>query len=207
MHGDNVARVWVSVDGVEGAGKSTLIAGLKSVYPDALDLPEFSESVVGQALAAAVDVSPHRISPSATAQTLLFLAEFHEKVEIGVLGAPPGSLVLTDRGLMSKYVYQVTVLAEEWGHDRASEWVSTLLAGIDPPDLTICLTAEPQALLQRIEERGNRHTPEQQAFVRVLRDQFLIAPPRGRTLRIDTTDLGTDAVLSIALGALRDIGL
>jgi thymidylate kinase len=134
----------------------------------------------------------------------MFIAELHEKVETGVLATPLGSIILTDRGLLSKYVYQVAVLSEEWDTARASTWTRVLLEGIPPPDLTICLAAELDVLLRRIENRGETRTPGQGAFIASLRSQFLSAVGFGPVLHIDTTTLTESEVLKIALEAIQE---
>ena len=56
--------LWISVDGVDGVGKSTLANHLVSQFSASVLAPEFSDSPIGSYLRQAVQSNPHYISPS-----------------------------------------------------------------------------------------------------------------------------------------------
>lgn len=133
--------IWLSIDGVEGAGKTTLAAILRERAPDALLVAEFSDDPVGQLLQAAVQKNPHHISPSAMGQSLLFLAEFRTRFDTAIEPAiEGGALVLHDRGYLSKYGYQHAVMEPSMGAD-ATALLDAIFSHLPPPDLTVMLTA------------------------------------------------------------------
>jgi len=106
--------MWISVDGVEGTGKTTIATHLAQTLPVEL-APEFSDSVFGHALRAAVTASPHYISSSPLGQSLVFLADF---LEVHASCVAPrldlGVSVVSDRGYLSKYAYRKLFCPALW---------------------------------------------------------------------------------------------
>src|SRR5262249_30179925 len=147
--------VWVSVDGLEGAGKTTLIRGLSEKFSKAYLLPEFSDGFAGRALASAVKGTPHHISPFVVGQSLFFFREFVEKIEEARPAIEdPHSLVLSDRGFLSKIAYQGAVLRPVIGTERTDALISICLAELPVPDLTVWLSVDPEIAKVRVERRG-----------------------------------------------------
>src|SRR4051812_28211203 len=106
------AGFWICVDGVEGAGKTTLVGALASRLGATVG-PEFSHTLTGRALREAVTTTPHVINLSRFGQSLAFIGDFHETYETYVRpGIDAGQIVISDRGWLSKYAYQAQVLEE-----------------------------------------------------------------------------------------------
>ena len=148
-----MSGLWVSIDGVEGAGKTTLCRALAgSLGVDVC--PEFSSASIGRALESAVRVNPHYISRSNIGQSLFFIGDFYETYESNVKPAiDMGRTVLSDRGFLSKYSYQVAALEGELGLDHAKRYVRHLLSECVPPHLTVYLSAPFEVLRVRLLER------------------------------------------------------
>lgn len=179
---------WVSIDGLEGAGKTTLVEGLKSRLPELHILPEFSESFSGRALASAVKKKPHRISGSAVAQSLFFLAEFIEKIEEARHYIDnPHCMVLSDRGTFSKMVYQNVILEPIIGCERTSAILSSSLSCLPSPDSTIWLYVHPEVAKQRMEYRGDGETIDLD-FMKAAADEFDRLADQFSVQRFDTTN-------------------
>ncbi len=102
----------VAIDGVDGSGKSTLAAALASRIQDAVVVPEFSSGELGAFLSAQVRTRPHFIAESELAQSLLFLAEYADRVDhlSRRIARSPREISILERGWLSKYSYQVSVL-------------------------------------------------------------------------------------------------
>lgn len=194
---------WLSIDGTEGVGKSSLVTCLAQRLPAVLPLPEFSSGIAGTVLSTAVRQDPHYISPSPVAQSLLFLAEFREKVDADIAPVRNTTIVMTDRGLLSKYVYQQVVLAHAVGDDRAAAILDAALGDITPPELTICLTADQKAIADRLTMRGEKRDAKEWEFIGKISNLFLEDRRFSGIVIIDTTRLSTHEVCERAAVIIR----
>lgn len=158
--------LWVSIDGVECAGKSTLCGRLAPILPGAHVMPEFSAGPVGEYLRESVQSSPHFISRSFVGQSLLFLADYAELAATRTMTGGPAEIVLQDRGFISKFVYQLLVLREDIGTLRARDLVSAIMAELPQPDVTVLLDAPIEVIEARLRvARPGWISPERQEFV------------------------------------------
>lgn len=186
---------WIAVEGVEGSGKSTLA----SVLSDRLGVelaPEFSQAAFGEALRSAVQETPHYISSSAVGQSLVFMGDFIEVVEAYVLPAVhSGQTVVSDRGPLMKYAYQVAVLEGVIGAQTARDTVEAILKLVRHPDLTVYLDCPIDTACARLVVRDGACSPERRRFIErcdVLARQRL--PERVEaTLTVDAT-MSVDAI-------------
>lgn len=145
----------VAIDGIDGSGKSTLATALASRIRDAVLVPEFSSGELGAFLSAQVRTRPHFIAESELAQSLLFLAEYADRVDHLMRGIArsPHDIRILERGWLSKYSYQVSVLQRRYPYEQARSVVADILSLIPSPDRTILLTASESALRQRLSAR------------------------------------------------------
>jgi thymidylate kinase len=169
---------WICIDGVEGAGKTTLSRVLAPLLRAEI-VSEFSDTPFGRALGAAVRVDPHYISKSRTAQSLVFIGDF---IELHcALVAPAvaiGSVVLQDRGYLSKFAYQYVVVMDELGPKQAAALLDYVLALLPPPDLTLYLTAPIGVIERRLLDRDGHAGSPRLAFI-----EAADAAARGRLAR------------------------
>jgi dTMP kinase len=180
---------WVCVDGVEGAGKTTL-TGVLGPQLDAVAISEFSKASFGTALREAVRTAPHFISHSPVGQSLVFLGDFIELFESEIEPAlAAGRTVITDRGYVSKYAYQRQVLERSLPAAEADALARRLLGYLPRPDLTILLTAPPAVLQRRLIERDGTCDDRRLEFIRradASAETFARSLGPGRYRRIDT---------------------
>lgn len=185
--------LFVTVEGIEGSGKSTLVRALADRLAargiDVLATREPGDTVLGRAVRAAlleVTTDP----PTPTAELLLYLADRHQHVERVVRPAlATGRVVLCDRFSDSTLAYQ------GYGRGLDLETVRTLdrVARTDlTPSLVIVLDCPPEVGLARAHARtGSRDRLEQEplAFHERVRAGFraLAAAEPDRHLVIDTT--------------------
>lgn len=186
---ENARGRWVCVDGVEGAGKTTLTRALGPLL-DAVAIKEFSKTSFGAALREAVRSTPHFISHSPVGQSLVFLGDFIELFDSEIAPAlQKGRTVITDRGWVSKYAYQRAVLEERLPCEEADALVRRLLDYLPQPDLTVLLTAPLPVLQQRLVERDGACDEHRLAFIRKADDyaeEFANSLPPDRWMMIDT---------------------
>ncbi|HEX8694238.1 MAG TPA: deoxynucleoside kinase [Longimicrobium sp.] len=167
------AGFWVSLDGVDGTGKTTVAGRLAERLPALRPVPEFSDAPVGRYLSGAVSESPHVISPSLLGQSLAFLSDFFHQYELGVAeGRRRGDLVLSDRGPLSKYVYQSVVLGRAYDGARVARVLDALFDLISWPDLTIYLSCDPETLRTRLLRRDGRCDEARMAFLAEFEARF-----------------------------------
>lgn len=199
---------WVCVDGVEGSGKSTLTRLLAEEL-GAVVVPEFSGAPFGRALEGAVRESPHHISVSAVAQSLVFIADFIELFESEVAPAlAAGRTVISDRGYLSKYSYQYVSLADALGPTAAQAQLDALFRLVPPPRLSLVLDTPMEVIAHRLEVRDGSCDPARMDFIRKADHaarQRLTWQPRLAHVLIRGDD-DPQRVLAAASSAVRRLG-
>lgn len=201
--------LFVTIEGIEGSGKSTLVRALAERLArrglDVLATREPGDTPLGRAIRAALlDVTSD--PPTPMAELLLYLADRHQHLERVVRPAlAAGRIVLCDRFSDSTLAYQ------GYGRGLDLETVRALdraARGGVVPDLTIVLDCPPEVGLARAHARtGSRDRLEREplAFHERVRAGFgaLAAADPGRHVVIDTTaergavaDVAERAVLS-----------
>jgi thymidylate kinase len=144
----------ISVDGVDGTGKSTLAEILGDRIPQCKLIPEFSDTELGKFLKACVSISPHFIAESELAQSLLFLAEYADRIHSADRGRSQYPIQIVERGWLSKYAYQACVLERVMTSAQARSLVSEILRAGPQPDSAILLRASEQTIRERVHDRN-----------------------------------------------------
>src|ERR1700734_2672645 len=197
--------LWVSIDGVECAGKTSLCERLRMSTQTSHLLPEFSSTPVGLHLQSSVKLSPHFISSSMVGQSLLFLADYAEIAKAAAqIDDSEGRIIVQDRGLLSKLVYQLVVLRRSIGERRARKLPSAIIEELPKPDVTVLLDAPMSVIESRLAlGRPGWITAERQAFVKEASAAFReeLEKLQGVTLNLyqeppDTADDTLSAVLT-----------
>lgn len=195
--------VWICVDGVEGTGKTTIAEHLARTLPVEL-APEFSSAPFGAALRAAVMSNPHYISSSPLGQSLIFLGDFLEVHASNVAPAlNTGISVVSDRGYLSKYAYQEIVLTRQLGVGQVRRLLDDVFEHLQPPALTIYLTAPGHRVRERLLNRDGHCDRAREEFIALAAEaatQHLV-----RNADMHTVNLNTDRPLPDVLRAATRI--
>ena len=172
----------VTLEGLDGCGKTTAWRSLKEHYPQAVFTKEPTDSWYGDAVRQSVD------DPTADAVAELFLycadhaAHISETIEPSLAA---GQLVISDRYIDSRMAYQGATLA-----DRIDYSVGYVRTVHDPftimPDLTIYLDIDVPTAVDR---SGGESKFEHEAFLADVKDAYerLIEEEPERFVVIDAT--------------------
>jgi dTMP kinase len=164
---------WISLDGTEGVGKSVLARYLAETVKNVVVTPEFSDGNTGNYLRNSVVKNPHFISSSLIEQSLLFLADFFCIYDLIVKPAlANGQMVISDRGYVSKYVYQLLVISSGYQNKAVRKLLFSLFELVQPPDLTIYLSCSQNIQYQRLMERDGHCDDARMSFIRQANVEF-----------------------------------
>ncbi len=160
----------IVLEGIDGAGKSTLAAGLKAWLEEA-----------GYEVAATAEPTHDRIGAvirggiegiSQRTEALLFAADRSDHTEAMERWASEGKIVICDRYFASTVAYQSSELD---GTSADREWllaISSRFVGV--PKATILLDIDPSAGISRVEARGEARSRFERAdFLRRVREEYL----------------------------------
>ena len=164
------AGYWLAVDGIDGVGKTTLCHAICDGRDSYTLVPEFSHGPLGQLLQNSVKGDVRLTIMGDLPQSLLFLAEYHDRVTSLVLPEiDRGKVVVTDRGTLSKLAFQAALLSEDLGLQDAQHVVRTLLGSLPSPDLTLDLHADMDTVVHRLRTKGRSPTNRQMRFLMTCR--------------------------------------
>ncbi len=171
MSGESKKGCLVSIEGIDGAGKSTqirLLGGwLQKHNVDAIILKEPTDGACGRQIrqnaAAHKPVSPEE-------EMRLFMLDRREDVRDNILPAlKAGKLIIMDRYYPSNMAYQGARGLDPWKIEEENEQFSPV------PDLVIVLDIDPVIGLSRItnQRKTALDSFEKEDFLRRVRDIFL----------------------------------
>ncbi len=172
----------VTLEGLDGSGKTTVHEALSSSYPDAVFTREPTDSWYGEAVA-------HSIGDDGAdplAELFLYTADHADHLSRVVRPAlSAGRLVISDRYSDSRYAYQGAAL--EGVIDRPMEYVRRIHAPFTrPPDLTIYLDVDPETGARR---SGATNKFEQSGYLERVSENYerLLTDDPSRFVRVDAT--------------------
>ncbi|GGC47564.1 dTMP kinase [Haloferax sulfurifontis] len=191
----------VTLEGLDGSGKTTVWEALHDAYPDAVFTREpTSDSWYGEAVNRAIDDDD--ADPLAT--LFLFTADHADHLSRVVRPAlADGDLVVSDRYSDSRYAYQAAALSDS-DLRRPMEYIMGIHAAFTrPPDKTIYLDVDPETAAAR---SGATNKFEQAAYLADVRANYerLIDAEPERFVRVDATQSPED-VLEAVEAALEEI--
>ncbi|AFK19952.1 dTMP kinase [Haloferax mediterranei ATCC 33500] len=191
----------VTLEGLDGSGKTTVWEALHDVYPDAVFTREpTSDSWYGDAVNRAI--GDDDADPLAT--LFLFTADHADHLSRVVRPAlAEGDLVISDRYSDSRYAYQAASLRDS-DLTRPMEYIMGIHSAFSrPPDKTIYLDVDPETAAAR---SGSTNKFEQAAYLADVRANYerLIDAEPERFVRVDATQPPED-VLDAVESALEEI--
>ena len=173
----------VTLEGIDGAGKTTVLSALSDAYPEAVVTREPSESWYGEA----VERSIAAPDSDSLAELFLFVADHADHLGRVVRPAlADGSLVIADRYVDSRIAYQGATLRDEV--KRPMEYVRGIHEPFTRmPDLTLYLDVDPETAAKRAGATNKMEHADFLADVRANYERLIDAEP-DRFVRIDATN-------------------
>lgn len=166
--------MFISLDGLDGAGKSTQLGLLREWLiaqgREVVLCRDPGTTAVGEAVRAVL-LDHGNAGMSRRAEMFLYMAARAQMVEEVIRPAlAAGKTVLSDRYLLANVVYQ----GHAGGLDVAALWqVGRLATAGLMPDLTLVLDLTPQAAAERMTRALDRMESQGEDFRRRLREGFL----------------------------------
>ncbi len=172
----------ITLEGLDGSGKTTVWEALQDVYPDATFTREPTNSWYGDAVYRSIeddDADP-------LAELFLYTADHADHLSRVIEPAlERGDLVISDRYSDSRYAYQGATLEGEV--TRPMEYVIGVHRAFTvDPDLTLYLDVDPETAAARA---GATNKFERAEYLAAVRDNYerLLERDAGRFVRIDAT--------------------
>ncbi len=158
----------ITLEGIDGTGKSSIAKMLKKRFPDAVFTREPTKSRIGRAVKRSIESDGDPL-----AELFLFVADHAEHIAKVIKPAlSAGKIVISDRYSDSRYAYQGATLSDMF--DDSVAWVQGLHRGWTVvPDLTILFTIDPEIAVSRCGIRGEKTKFEKIEFLKKVQDNFL----------------------------------
>ena len=197
--------VLISVEGIEGTGKTTLISRLKAYY-EARDVRIFTTREPGGTPHAELvrDILKSNHSQmSAISELLLMFSS--RSLHLDAFIKPKlqaGSVVLVDRYVDASYAYQ------SGGRQLDIEkiaWLDELVCGHYQPNIVILLTCKPDVAMQRVQKRAealDRIELEELSFFERAQNVYLKRVQSRKNSLIIDSEIGADLVFEKAVAHL-----
>jgi len=172
----------LTLEGLDGSGKTTAWRALRDRYPDAVFTREPTDSWYGEAVARSIadaDADP-------LAELFLYTADHADHLSRVIRPAlAEGSVVVSDRYSDSRIAYQAATLADHL--DDPFGYVRSIHEPFSrPPDATLYLDVDPATAAER---SGGTNKFERADYLSSVRENYerLLADDPERFVRIDAT--------------------
>ena len=172
----------VTLEGIDGSGKTTTISSLQEVYPNAVYTLEPTDSWYGDAVRNSINVN----NADPLAELFLYMADHAYHLQTTVIPAlDDGKLVISDRYIDSRYAYQSVsldgIIEDPLSYIEKIHQPWTIL-----PDLNLYFDIPPELGAQR---SGSTNKFEQTSFLKKVHDNYeqIISKNPDRFVRIDAS--------------------
>jgi len=173
----------VSLEGLDGSGKTTVWESLRETYPEAVFTREPTESWYGDAVSRSISAD----DADPLAELFLYTADHADHLSRVIRPAlADGDLVISDRYSDSRYAYQGATLADSAIDDPVAYVRSIHEPFTRSPELTIYLDIDPETAAER---SGKTNKFEQSAYLSRVQQNYerLIDTTPERFVRIDAS--------------------
>ncbi|MGZ0746603.1 dTMP kinase [Haloparvum sp. AD34] len=173
----------ITLEGLDGSGKTTVWEALHSSHPDAVFTREPTDTWYGEAVYRSIETD----DADPLAELFLYTADHAAHLADTIEPALANDeLVISDRYSDSRYAYQAATLAET-DLDRPLEYIRGIhQAFTRPPDATIYLDLDVETAVDR---SGATNKFEQRAHLEAVKENYerLVSAEPERFVRVDAT--------------------
>jgi dTMP kinase len=189
----------VTIEGLDGSGKTTVWEALQDVYPDATFTHEPTDSWYGEAVQRSLEDE----AADPLAELFLYTADHADHLESTVRPAlERGDLVISDRYYDSRIAYQGASLEDVV--TRPMEYIRGIHSAFSiDPHLTIYLDVDPQTAVQRSDAANKFERERYLAAVRANYERLLDNEPQ-RFVKVDASQ-SPEAVLDRVEEILEEV--
>jgi dTMP kinase len=195
--------LFISVEGIDGSGTTTLCEGLKRELPD--ENWEFTAEPSNGKYGRVTREELKSDSPPTMSDFFLFCADRFDHLQ-SLIGPKleSGQNVVTDRYTLSTYAYQSPVVRKDIVSQSGLEYINTILSEwVIRPDVTIFLDIPVEEAMDRMTDGTEKYEKEEKLETAYeIYDSF--ANNRDHIVRIDATQ-SEEEVLSEAMGHINEI--
>ncbi len=192
----------ITLEGLDGSGKTTVWEALHDVYPDAVFTREPTDSWYGDAVYRSIGDD----GADPVAELFLYTADHADHLANTVRPAlERGELVISDRYSDSRFAYQgASIAASTADVTRPMEYVRGIHSAFSrPPDATIYLDLDARTAAER---SGRTNKLERDGYLSAVRENYerLIEAEPERFVRVDATR-SPEEVIEAVEGTLADL--
>ncbi len=185
----------ITLEGLDGSGKTTVWEALHDVYPDAVFTREPTDSWYGDAVYRSLETD----DADPLAELFLYTADHADHLSGTVEPAlADGELVVSDRYSDSRFAYQAATLADsDVDIERPLEYIRGIHAAFSrPPDATVYLDLDARTAAER---SGRTNKFEQDGYLASVRENYerLADAEPGRFHRVDATRSPEDVIARV----------
>tara|TARA_A100001037_G_scaffold304455_1_gene341268 strand:- start:4158 stop:4736 length:579 start_codon:yes stop_codon:yes gene_type:complete len=189
----------VTLEGIDGSGKTTIISALQEAYPDAVYTLEPTDSWYGEAVRKSINTD----DADPLSELFLYMADHAYHLQTTILPALSNKkLVISDRYIDSRYAYQSTsldgIVEDPLSYIQKIHQPWTVL-----PELTLYFDLSPSLGAMR---SGSTNKFEQLSFLERVHENYekIISNDPGRFVRIDAS-LPPDKIAKIAIKTISNL--
>ncbi|MFB6096875.1 MAG: dTMP kinase [Haloferacaceae archaeon] len=191
----------VTLEGLDGSGKTTVWEALHDTYPEAVFTREPTDTWYGDAVYRSLEDE----TADPLAELFLYTADHAAHLANTVRPAlSAGEFVVSDRYSDSRFAYQAATLEVEGTVDDPLSYIQAIHEPFSrPPDATLYFDVDPETAAER---SGATNKFEQASYLAEVRENYerLIQADPGRFVRIDATQ-SPSAVLATVEETLADL--
>lgn len=177
--------IWISIDGTDGAGKTTiskkLHCHLQKLYPNKkfILFNEFSSFETGKAIKRIIRKEKffklNPITHYPLAETFMLAADLMCQFEAEIIGNKNRKQVyiISDRGPYSFLTYQLIRLKNSYPHGKWDKWVENILKPFNSPHLSILLVSDINEIKKRLIKRGDKQVSQNLQFIKRIQNAYI----------------------------------
>jgi dTMP kinase len=176
---------WISIEGTDGVGKTSLIKKLKKTLKNKhknlniIIIDEFSNSEIGKIIKSIIKKKyffklSYKYNLPIT-ETLVLASDFYYQIEkiININKNKTNFILITDRGPHSFLTYQLIRLKNIYTKQIWEKWLTNIFLPLKNPDIAICIYTDIIDIKKRIKKRGDNINQKDLIFIKKTQNLYI----------------------------------